>query len=526
MSDTPTSVDHLIRDAASRLRSAGVDTPEHDAKLLLAEACGVELRDVDKALLLGDPLERLLDQAPQSDSVRFGTMDDEEGRSGSVQPGIPCSDASSVGGSRSTPTMSDQVQSGQSYQAQSQANQPQASSPHIAQASLGHVIRSFRSMVGRRAGREPLQYIVGHAPFRYLDLLVGPGVFIPRPETETVVQAGLDWLDERRRAAGTSQCGGDDVGACGDAVGIGDSASLDRSGGDNAPYIAHTAGGHIGSDATDSDTIPPHTFRVVDLCAGSGAIGLSVVTETDDTEVWAVELSRQTAEWTRRNAQRVAHDHHIPIDVPVGFPSELSSSCAAPAHTPCHRPESRSTLSSQSAAPDTPYRHPEVRTALTPVNVGVSAEPEADVQTNASASTDASDETNANAPVNTDDRYHLVLGDAMAPGTLADLDGTVDLIVSNPPYVPESEPPQQPEVRHYDPETALYGGSPDGLRIPERIIERAAALLRPGGLLVMEHDISQGEALVAYAKSHGFVNAHTGMDWTGRPRYLSARRAV
>lgn len=49
-------------------------------------------------------------------------------------------------------------------------------------------------MLSRRAKREPLQYITGHTPFRYLDLQVGPGVFIPRPETETVVQAGLDWL--------------------------------------------------------------------------------------------------------------------------------------------------------------------------------------------------------------------------------------------------------------------------------------------------------------------------------------------
>ena len=115
-----------------------------------------------------------------------------------------------------------------------------------------------------------------------------------------------------------------------------------------------------------------------------------------------------------------------------------------------------------------------------------------------------------------------MLGDATDPNTLAELDGTVDLVVTNPPYVPESEIPEQPEVRDHDPELALYGGSPDGLLIPKRIIDRAAALLRPGGLLVMEHDISQGAALVAYAQTHGFAQAHTGHDWTGRPRYLVA----
>ena len=57
--------------------------------------------------------------------------------------------------------------------------------------------------------------------------------------------------------------------------------------------------------------------------------------------------------------------------------------------------------------------------------------------------------------------HHLVPGDATASGTLAELAGTVDLVVTNPPYVRESEIPEQPEVRDYDPELALYGGSPE-----------------------------------------------------------------
>lgn len=50
------------------------------------------------------------------------------------------------------------------------------------------------------------------------------------------------------------------------------------------------------------------------------------------------------------------------------------------------------------------------------------------------------------------------------------------------------------------------------------------ASLKSGGLLVMEHDISQGAALVAYAQARGFNHACTGRDWTARPRYLAARR--
>lgn len=287
----------VIRDAAVQLREAGIETPEHDAKLLLAEAAGVELRDVDKALLMGEEL---------------GTAEQ---------------------------------------------------------------LARFQSMLARRAKREPLQYITGHAPFRYLDLKVGLGVFIPRPETETVVQAGLGWL-------------------------------------------------------TEHGMIHP---RVVDLCAGSGAIGLSVVSEVPGSQVWAVELSPNTAEWTNKNLAETAKR----------YPSIASN-------------------------------------------------------------------------------YQLEIADATSLATLAQLDGTIDIVITNPPYVPESDVPEQPEVRDWDPELALYGGSMDGTLIPERIIERAYRLLKPGGALVMEHDVTQGDRLVAYAKAAGFTTASTGRDWTGRDRYLFA----
>ena len=346
------NVEQAIRRAAATLRDAGVDTPEHDAKLLLAEACGCSLSDVDKAMLLGKSIAALA----------------EEHSAEGVSP---------------------------------------------APSVEGVPERRFDAMLARRAAREPLQYIVGHAPFRYLDLAVGPGVFIPRPETELVVQEGLDWL------------------------------------------------------AVQRITAP----RVVDLCAGSGAIGLSIVTETVDAEVWAVELSERTAAWTRRNAEDVLG--------PAG----------------CERSGDNH---------DSVPRIPDAGQADTGFEDG-----------------GASRET---AGAGMGRRYHLVLGDATDSNTLAELDGTVDLVVTNPPYVPESEIPEQPEVRDHDPQLALYGGSPDGLLIPERIIGRAAALLRPGGLLVMEHDISQGAALVAYAQARGFSHARTGRDWTARPRYLAARR--
>lgn len=236
---------------------------------------------------------------------------------------------------------------------------------------------AFESMLARREAREPLQHIVGHAPFRYLELEVGPGVFVPRPETELVVQEAIDWI------------------------------------------TAHGL----------------YSPRVVDLCAGSGAIGLAIATEVPGAQVWAVELDTQAAQWTRRNMHTVGER----------FPDLVAN-------------------------------------------------------------------------------YHLEVADATCPVTLATLDGTADVVISNPPYIPLTNVPQQPEVRDFDPDTALYGGSADGMMIPERIIVRAAALVRKGGLFVMEHDITQGDRTVAFARANGFTEARTHADLTGRPRYLVATR--
>ena len=100
---------------------------------------------------------------------------------------------------------------------------------------------AFPSYVERRAAREPLQHITGTAPFRHLELQVGPGVFVPRPETEVVVDAVLERL-----------------------------AGLARP-------------------------------RVVDLCTGSGAIALAVATEVAGSEVFAVEADPGAHDWAARN---------------------------------------------------------------------------------------------------------------------------------------------------------------------------------------------------------------------------------
>lgn len=111
-----------------------------------------------------------------------------------------------------------------------------------------------------------------------------------------------------------------------------------------------------------------------------------------------------------------------------------------------------------------------------------------------------------------------------ATSALGDLDGAVDLVVANPPYVPGTQIPTQAEALR-DPRAALYGGGEDGLVVPRGIVHRAAALLRPGGVLVVEHAESQARAMRAIARAEGFTDIGTGPDLTGRDRMLVARGA-
>ncbi|MGM0385201.1 MAG: peptide chain release factor N(5)-glutamine methyltransferase [Actinomycetota bacterium] len=117
----------------------------------------------------------------------------------------------------------------------------------------------------------------------------------------------------------------------------------------------------------------------------------------------------------------------------------------------------------------------------------------------------------------------LVAGDAAT--ALTDLDGTLDVVVANPPYVPPDGVPRDPEVRDWDPPLALYGGGHDGLEVPRAIMRRAAGLLRPGGVFVMEHADVQGEVVRAELETLGaFEDVATLPDLAGRDRMVRATR--
>lgn len=223
----------------------------------------------------------------------------------------------------------------------------------------------FGELVAERARRVPLQHITGVAYFRGLELAVGPGVFIPRPETETVAQLAID-----------------------------------------AARLLPGA-------------------RVADLGTGSGAIAGSVAQEVPDALVFAVELSDLAFAWAERN--------------------------------------------------------------LAPFGVT------------------------------------LVRADYAE--ALTEHNGTFDVVVSNPPYIPTEAVPREPEVAEHDPDMALYGGSTDGLRLPLAAAAAAARLLKPGGYFVMEHAEVQAAALAAILGADpSWTTVLTHQDLSGRDRATSAKR--
>lgn len=249
----------------------------------------------------------------------------------------------------------------------------------------------YAALVAERARRVPLQHLTGEAHFRGLTLRVGPGVFVPRPETETLVSLALVAID----AVGSD--------GAGDPVGPVDRATPVGAGGADGPAT------------------------VVDLCTGSGAIAFSLKAERPDLVSRAIEADPLAHAWAVANRDRLG------LDVQVD------------------------------------------------------------------------------------------LGDART--AYPELVGTVDVVTCNPPYIPDDQVPVDPEVRDHDPALALYGGSADGLALPLAMAARAAQLLRPGGVLVMEHADVQGPAILrALAATGSWRDAADHADLTGRPRVVVARR--
>lgn len=237
----------------------------------------------------------------------------------------------------------------------------------------------FESLVTRRANRVPLQHLTGVAYFRHLELAVGPGVFVPRPETELLVEAAVRYLKTL-----------------------------------NSPRVA------------------------VDLCAGSGAIALSLALEVPGTTVHAVELSDDAVKWLAHNVFNIA--------------AKLEA---------------------------------------------------------------------------VDSQVVVHHGNAGDQSLLSDLANRVDAVVSNPPYIPSEMIPRDPEARDHDPAMALFSGL-DGLDVAREVVLVAANLLKPGGLIGMEHADVQGESMPALFRvmSNAWSEITDNLDYNQLPRFTTAIRSI
>jgi release factor glutamine methyltransferase len=118
----------------------------------------------------------------------------------------------------------------------------------------------------------------------------------------------------------------------------------------------------------------------------------------------------------------------------------------------------------------------------------------------------------------------LLRGDVTDPALLPELDGQVDLLVANPPYIPDRAT-LEPEVAQHDPPHALFGG-PDGMTVINAIVGLAGRWLPAGGRCAVEHDDTRSAATVeAFTAAGQFVDVTAHRDLTGRPRFVTASRS-
>lgn len=118
----------------------------------------------------------------------------------------------------------------------------------------------------------------------------------------------------------------------------------------------------------------------------------------------------------------------------------------------------------------------------------------------------------------------LLHADVTDRDVLADLSGEVDLVVANPPYIPDGAE-LEPEVAEHDPYAALFGG-PDGMAVIKPIVELVSRLLRPGGQVGIEHDDTTSAATVDVFGAAGvFTGVAARRDLAGRRRFVTAVRS-
>jgi release factor glutamine methyltransferase len=122
-----------------------------------------------------------------------------------------------------------------------------------------------------------------------------------------------------------------------------------------------------------------------------------------------------------------------------------------------------------------------------------------------------------------DTAIRLYSGDVADSTMFAELDGLVDLVLCNPPYVPDGTW-VPPEVADHDPPRAVFAAE-SGLAVIRHALSVSARLLKPGGGMAIEHDDTHGTAVPALVRARRVLTDVEGhVDLSGRPRFVTARR--
>lgn len=369
----------------------------------------------------------------------------------------------------------------------------------------------LRGYVTRRGRGEPLQYITGEVGFRHLTVKVRPGVLIPRPETEVLVSEVLAALPTAERPRSAEFLA--EMAELVEEEGLGKVAELaevnnaDMSMGSLAePPAASVAYGELGSAVAHGQA--------------ESVFGASAThREVESLEEKASEAGLEEEDFEGVSpAENVSRETFVPIDCEnEGAPSPedaASASFVEPAFSETGFPNARATdkrllladicTGSGCIACSLAHEHPDAYVLATDIAPEALALARENV-----------------AQLGLEDRVEVLESD-LGEGVSADLLGSFDAVVSNPPYVPTAILGEIPkEVADYEPVLALDGGE-DGLELYRRLLVWAELALRPRGLFACELHETCLDAAAELARAAGFENVRIVYDLAGKPRVLTA----
>ncbi len=321
----------------------------------------------------------------------------------------------------------------------------------------------------RRAKGEPLQYITGETSFRMIDVACEPGVLIPRPETEVLVEEVLAFLDR-------------------EVLGAESSARVPRA---ELPWNA---------EVEAARKAEAEAARERAAAAAAEPDGGEAVLPAD--EVFGhVELEEEPAGEPEKGA---AVSLSEPIPVADNNTSVPAPAPAASAHARVLEVGCGTGCISLSIATERAGRVTCIATDIEPRAVALANKNRERLGVAA-------------------DVVDIRLGNLVSPLDREREWGTFDVLVSNPPYIPSSVMAELPhEVVDFEPSLALEGGA-DGLDIFRRLLKAAPYMLRPGGLFACELFEGSLEIAAALCSEAGMDGVRIVRDLTDRPRIVLAR---